>query len=549
MTYRFRLRTAVVGSVLLLSSIPAAQVHGALNAAASSGTVIAAEAETPDTLNPYLTQTLSGHDIIGGVFDQLVRYTDKGQLVGDLATSWSHDASGLHWTFNLVHNATWQDGVSVTAKDIVFTTNLVNNPKFPSTVTQGFDHIKSITAVGDYRVDVTLKSVFAPFLNDWADNAFLPEHVLGNVPPDKIKTLTNFNRTPVGDGPFRISEFVPGDHITEAANPTYFRGAPHLAQIIFRIVPSNNTAVNQIQTGEVNLLGVTSDIAPRQFNQLKAMSGITTYNTQGFNWDHVDLIETGFLKDVPVRQALTYATPKEQIIKSIFLGYGVVQDADQAPGTVWYNPAVKNSYPFSLAKAKALLQQDGFTAGSGGVLQKGGTPFNLTLWCLSDASTDKLTAQILKQEWSSIGVNATIKTEPAAVLFGRTGPLYDPNRLSSPSMNAVIYGWYNGAEPDDTFFWNSSQIVSKTVQAGGNFDGYSNPEVDKLTREGVQVIDTGKRAAIYKQIQVILARDVPDIFIEWGRVLTAATSKLHGYDPQPYETSLTWNAGQWSMTS
>jgi peptide/nickel transport system substrate-binding protein len=115
-------------------------------------------------------------------------------------------------------------------------------------------------------------------------------------------------------------------------------------------------------------------------------------------------------------------------------------------------------------------------------------------------------------------------------------------------MQAVYYGWFNGPEPDDTFFWNSSQIVSKTVGAGGNFDGYSNPEVDKLTTEGVQVLDTGKRAAIYKQLQAVLAKDVPDIFIEWGRVLTAATSKLHGYDPMPFEQSLTWNAKDWSMS-
>lgn len=512
------------------------------------GTVIAAEAETPDTLNPYLTQTLSGADIDSPVFDSLVYYNDKGKLVNDLATSYSHDAKGLHWTFNIVHNATWQDGKPLTAKDVVFTTLLDKNPKFPSTSTQGFDHVKSIKAVGDYQVDVTLSSVYAPFLNYWGTAFILPEHILGSIDPGKVKTDTSYNEKPLGSGPFKVTDYVAGDHITESAYKGYFRGAPHLDKIIFRIVPNNNTAINQMQTGELNLLGQTSSISARQFNLLKKLPNVTTYNTPGFQWNHVDLVETGFLKDPAVRRALAYATPKQQIINSVFLGYGTIADADQPPGTRYYNPAIRNSYPYNLAKAKSLLQSDGFKAGANGVMQKGGKPFNLTLWATSDSSDAKLVIQILKQTWGQIGVNATLKTAAASIVFGRTGPLYDPNRLSSPTMNAVFYEWIDGAEPDDTFFWNSSQIISKSVAAGGNFDGYSNPQVDKLTKEGVQTLDQGQRAAIYKKIQTILVKDQPDVYINWARVLTASTSKLHGYDPQPYDYFLGWNAKDWYMT-
>jgi len=520
--------------------------HG--SAIPSGGTIIAAEAETPDTLNPYLTQTLSGADITHfTVFDTLLYHDPKGGFVNDLAKSYSHDASGLHWTFNLVHNAKWQDGVPLTAKDVVFTTLLVKNPKFPATSTQGFDHVKSIKAVGNYRVDVTLTSVYAPFLNYWADSSILPEHILGKVSADKVKSLTSYNQQPLGSGPFRVSEYVSGDHITEVANKSYFRGAPHLDKIIFRIVPNNNTAINQMQTGELTLLGQTSSLSARQFKLLTKVSNITAYNTPGFNWNHVDLVETGFLKDRVVRQALAYATPKQQIITSVLLGYGVICDADKPPDTPYYNPNVHNSYPYNLAKAKSLLLADGFKMGSKGILQKNGKPFTMNLWATSDASDAKLIIQILKQVWGQIGVNVNLRTAAASVVFGRTGPLYDPTRLSSPIMNGVLYEWIQSAEPDDSFFWASNQIISKRVVAGGNFDGYVNPQIDQLTKQGLESLDNGQRVQIYRKIQTILVRDQPDIFINWIRVLSAATSKLHGYSPQPYQYELGWNAKDWYM--
>lgn len=516
----------------------------------NGGTVIAAEAEIQGTLNPFLNQALATADVDSAVFDGLGYFDDKGVWRPDIATHYTHDAKGLHWKFFLNPKATWQDGVPVTAQDYVYTTNLVNNPKFGATFTQGYDHIKTIKAVGAHEIDITLTSVYAPFLAYWGVSSALPQHILGKIAPDKIKDDTAYSQKPLGDGPFQITEYVSGDHVTETAYKNYFRGAPHLDKIIFRIVPSNNTAINQIQTGEISLLGQTSNLSARQFNLLKRFPTITTYNTPGVNWTHLDLIETGVFKDVKVRRALAYATPKQQIINQVLLGYGSIADADQLPGTVWYNPAIKNSYPYDPAKAKSLLMADGFKMGANGVLQKNGKPLNIILWGASGDTDVTLLTQIIKSAWTKAGVNTTIKLISTSILFGsQVGPLEGPDRLSSPNNNAILYAWISGAtEPDDSYFWASNQIPTKKSAAGGNSDGYINPEIDRLTTQGVQTLDQAQRAAIYKKVQTILVRDQPDIFIDWGRVLTAAVSKLHGYDPQPYTTSLAWNAKDWYMT-
>src|SRR5579862_8639116 len=120
----------------------------------NGGTVIAGEADTPDSLNPLLNQQLSTVDIDSAVFDSLVRVGDKGQFMPDLAMHWTSSNNGTHWVFYLNPKATWQDGVPFTSKDVVFTTDLVKNPLFPATSSLGFDHVKTIKAVGDHQVDI-----------------------------------------------------------------------------------------------------------------------------------------------------------------------------------------------------------------------------------------------------------------------------------------------------------------------------------------------------------------------------------------------------------
>ena len=545
-------RSQVLRGVLLCStlslSLPLAAVRAQNpGAAGQGGTVIAAEADTPSSLNPLLNQQLSTVDIDSAVFDGMVKVNDTGQFTPDLASSWTTSPDGLRWVFKLNPKATWQDGVPFTADDVVFTTGLVNNPLFPATSSLGFDHVKSIKAVGKEEVDITLTSPYAPFLQYWGTTFILPKHVLGQLPVDRIRTDDQFNRRPLGTGPFEISEFAAGDHVTLVANKSYFLGAPRLDKIIFRFVPNSTTSVNQIRTGEATLAGQTANLDARQFNALKHQPGLTSYNTPGFNWQHIDLIETGFLKDVKVRQALQMATPREKIIKLVALGYGVAQYADQSPAKAVYNKAIESTFAFDTTKAAAVLAADGFTKGSNGVLQKGGVPFNIDLYVDSAFSAQIEIVQIIKQAWGQIGVNVNARPLDPATLFGRRGPLYDPQRFSSSTMKAVEYEWIESAEPDDTFFWSTSQIISDKVKAGGNFDGYSNPAADTLMKQGLATSDLGKRKAIYTQLQTILANDVPDIWLYWGNVLTVATSKLHNYKPNPFNYDTAWNAKDWYL--
>jgi peptide/nickel transport system substrate-binding protein len=515
----------------------------------SGGSIIAAEADTPPSLDPYSNQQLSTVDIVSAVFDGLLKIDSKGNFTPDIATRYTHSPNGLRWKFFLNPKATWQDGVKLTAADVVFTTKLVTNKQFPATSTLGFDHIKTIKAVGDYQVDVTLTKRYAPFLAFWGTAFILPKHILGTIPPAQVQHNSAYNTKPLGSGPFKITQYQSGDHITMVANKNYWLGAPHLDSLIFRIVPSSNTVLSQLRTGEVTLASQTSGLSARQVNDLKHVSGIKTYVSPGFNWWHVDLLETGFLKDVKVREALQIATDRKKIIQDVALGYAKPQYSDVPPSkTLYYNPAVNKYYNYNLKKAQSLLASDGFTKGSNGTLTKNGTPFNLTLYGDADVSDSVLQVQLLKNQWGQLGVNVTTKVENGATLFGDRGPLYTPTRLNTNAMTAVDYEWIEGYDPDDSFFWSSKSIISPKVSSGGNFDGYSNPTVDKLTAQGLLATNTAQRQKIYKHISVILAQQVPDVWLYWADVFSASTTKLHGFKPNPFNYFLAWNAKDWYVT-
>ena len=531
----------------VVARIPAARAAGAAHPAAipNGGTVIAAEADTPPSLDPYSNQQLSTVDIDAAVFDGLLKVNQTGRFTPDIAARWKANKDGRHFIFFLNHKATWQDGKPITSADVLFTTHLVLNKNFPATSTLGFDHIKKIKAVGPYQVNVTLSKKYAPFLAYWGTAFILPKHILGKIPPAKVQHNASYNFKPLGSGPFKITQYTAGDHWTMMANKHYWLGAPHLSSLIIRIVPNSNTVLNQLQTGEVTLASQTSGLSARQVNDLKHVSGVKTYVTPGFNWWHVDIIQTGFLKDVKVRQALQMAVDRKKIIQDVALGYAKPQYSDQPPAkTQYYDPSVTKDFNYNPSKASQLLASDGFTKSSSGTLQKGGQPFNLTLYGDADVTDSVQQVQLVAAEWSAIGLHVTTKTENGATLFGDRGPLYDPNRLQNKGMVAVDYEWIEGFDPDDSFFWNSKNIVSPTNSSGGDFDGYKNSTVDQLTNQGL-VASPGQRVGIYRHISRILAQEVPDVWLYWADVFSASTAKLHNFKPNPFNYFLTWNAKDW----
>lgn len=519
---------ALIVSLLVGSGIMGGATHNRARAASDATTLIYGDTEEPDNLNPLITQLEVGNDVDSAVFDSLIGYTASNNPYPILATSFTHSADGLSWTFKLRHGVKWADGQPFSSADILYTYSALFNKKNNVFGTQGWDKIDKITAPDAYTVKMHLKQAYAPFLADVGVLGIVPKHILDKPGVDFNKG--SFDRTPMGTGPYMVSEWKTADHITLVPNPYSWQGKPYFKKIIYKIVPNPNTELVQLKTGDLDIGGRLDPSLP---NQAKNIPGKHLIVSDANAWYHIDLKQYGFLREKAVRQALDYATPKEAIIKGILSGYGTPAYADVDPAfKSFYNPNM-SKHPYSLTKAAQLLASDGFTKGSGGILQKNGQPFNLALWTSTDDTTGQKIDTILKNLWSRLGINVTLHSQGVNTIFGASGPQF------TKTMTGINYSWYNSNDPSDSFYWNSSQIPSSPTGSGGNDVGYFyrfdfQKQIDRLTNAGDTTVDTAKRRQVFYQIQNVLADEVPVIFLYWKKDFYVAPTNLQNFKPNPF---------------
>ena len=545
---------SVLLAIALLAALLPLPARAERRASAAQGAFTIGVLSLPASLNPLidlqpqLDPQLPATDITDAIFESLLAADTHNALTPSLATGYAVSADGTRYQFHIDPRARWQDGVPVTAADVLYTTRLMRDPQFPAANRFGFGNIAAIAATGSLTVTVTLRGPFAPFLRAFSTTPLLPAHVLAPIPAAKIGGYEAFNRRPIGSGPYTVGEFVDGDHITLDANPAYYRAGPRIPRLIFRLEPSETAALRALRTGTVQMLGPAAGLTPRDLLAALAGGKLAAYASPGFGWAHIDLIESGFLRDRVVRQALTYATPRQRIIATQFGGLVTAADADQPPTSRYYEPRVAGTFPYAPGKVARLLRAHGFARVKGrNEYRKFGRVLRITLWLDSSCGDCRAVAATIAASWGAAGVPTSLRAVPTHALLGPSGPLYSPTRLTDPALNAVLYTWYTIPEPDDSPYWASDQIVRPGRPSGLNFVGYSNPRMDALLSRALTTADDSARIDAYRAIQRLLVRDQPAIFLYWTSHLSLATSTLHGYEANPFHPGVTWNVANWRI--
>ncbi len=521
---------------------PAAQAPTAASTTAQAtqgGTVTIGLVEEPETLNPYITQLVTSFNVLSGVMEGLQSYDNKQQLQPALAESYSVSDDGLTYTFKLRKGVRWHDGKPFTAQDVVATWKIIMNPDFAAFSQLGWDKITDIETPDDYTVIMKTSEPYAPFLSFVASTYISPKHLIDKG-IDSFKQ--NFGRSPVGTGPFKFDKWESGQFIELTKNADYWGGPPKLDKIILKIVPDSNTLLVQLKTGEVQVSGV---IGAADYEEVLKLPNSNVFLRNGQNWMHIDLKNIGHLMDKRVRQALDYATPKQQIVEQLLNGLAVVAIGDQSPGTPFFNPQIKPR-PYDLDKAAALLKEAGFEKGADGILQKDGKPLKIEYWIPSGDQQTKRVQQVIAASWRKLGIDVEEREEDVKTIWGPNGYQF------TQAMTAGQYPWFNANDPDDMFFWHSSQIPKDPTGTGGNLPAYFNKyefqdEIDRLTEAGAREVNPEKRKAIYFKIQELLHEYVPVIFLYWSKDISVAPKNLSGFDPNPYNYLL-WNVKDWAFT-
>src|SRR5215213_7931444 len=263
----------------------------------AGGTVTIGTVEEPDTLNPYLTQLVTGFDIFTGVMDPLLRYDSTQQLIPALAESFEVSEDGLTYTFTLREGVTFHNGDAFGPQDVIDTWKMIMNKEFAAFSTLGWDKITDITSPDDRTVVMKTSEVFAPFLAYVATengSVISPASELA-VGPEKFKTEFGRQRL-IGTGPMKFVEWTPKQQVVLEKFADYWGEPAKLDQVIIRFIPDDSTQLVQLRTGEIQMAVGAGSLSALRVDEALGIDGVTVLEHPSPGWSHLDLKHVFFLR-------------------------------------------------------------------------------------------------------------------------------------------------------------------------------------------------------------------------------------------------------------
>ena len=466
-------------------------------------------------LIPYLSTDSASHEVADLLFIAPLRYNKDLEIEPWACQSYEMDADGKRIRFQLRPGIRWEDGQVLTAYDMEFTFRLVTDPATASPYADDFLRVDQFTVLDRYSFEVRYKEFFARALDSWM-NPILPKHLLEG---QDIRH-TPFARKPVGAGPYRLKAWKSGSSLTLEASESYFLGRPHIDEVVFRIIPDQATMFMETRASRLDVTNLT----PLQY--LRETTGpwweaefakyrylASMYVFLGFNLQHP------FFADVRVRQAISCAISREEIVQGCLLGQGVPAFGPYKPGTWPYHPHLK-AEKRDPERAKALLAEAGFKDSDGdGILDRDGHPFRFTILTNQGNEQRILVALLIQEQLAKIGINVRIRTVEWAAFIREF--------VNKGHFDSVILGWTLSQDPDIFQIWHSSQAH----EGGLNFIGYRSEACDKLLEAARSTPNRSRRQALYYQLQEVLARDVPYCFLFVPYSLPLVQRRFQGIEP------------------
>lgn len=490
-------------------------------------TFIEASIGDASTLLPVLAADSASSDINGLLYNGLVRYDKNLVAEGELAESWRISEDNLSITFKLRKNVKWHDGTPFTSADVKFNYELYIDPKTPTAYAESFNQVTSVEAPDPYTFIVHYDKPYAPALISWGMPVH-PKHLLEG----QDVTKSPLARKPVGTGPFRLVEWQAGEKIVLESNPDYFEGQPYIKRIVYRIIPDTATQFLELRTGSLDFMGLSPLQYDRQTDTSAFRRLYNKYRYLNFGYTYLGYnLRRPLFQDKRVRQALSYAINKQEIIDGVLLGYGVAATGPYKPDTWVYNPNVSR-YDYDPEKARALLAEAGWIdSDEDGILDKDGQKFSFVIVTNQGNDLRSKTGEIIQRRFKDIGIEVKLRVIEWATFLKEF--------INPGNFDATILGWSGGPEPDQYNIWHSSKTGPRQL----NFVKFENAEVDQILEEGRRVFDQEQRKAYYDRFQEILAEEQPYTFLYIGEALPAVSKRFRGVEPAP--AGIRYNFNKW----
>ena len=492
---------------------------------------------SPRFINPVLAVSDVDQDLSELLYSGLMKATPDDTLVPDLAENYQIATSGLEYTFTLKDNVHFSDGVKITADDVVYTINEIQDSAIKSPKLPAFYDVK-VQKISDNQVQFTLKQPYASFLENLTVG-ILPKHIWGNL-SDTEFPLSQYNVEPIGSGPYKVSDMK-----TLQKNmliiPTYYEltpsseyalGKPFINKLIINFYSDEKSLISAYNNGYIESM---NSIDPDEIANIKKQAGSTIVTSPlprvfavFFNQNQSDV-----LANKEVRQALNEAVDREQIVNAVLFGYGKPVIGPIPAGFI-QNNASSTTEIYDLARASSTLAKAGWVKNPDtGILEKKvGKKTTELAFSISTLNSPDLvkTAMLIQNDWQQLGAKVDVKQFELGDL--------EQNVIRPRKFDALLYGLVTGRDMDFFAFWDSSQ----RNDPGLNISMYTNSKVDKLLEDARGTLDAKKQNQDYLSFESYVEQDIPAVFLYSPEFIYVVPSKVSGLSlgtiTLPYERFL-----------
>lgn len=485
------------------------------------------------------------------IYSYAVRFNEKAQPVPDalreVPTVANGDVSkdGLTLKYKLRPGIKWQDGKPLTCEDLKFTWQAVMNPHNNVVTTDGYKDIKDIDCSDPLVAVVHMKKMYAPYLQQlWGVNGnapVLPAHILAKYNDDKGSlNSAPYNSLPIGSGPFKVIQWQRGAEVRMQANPYFYLGKPKLNEVVFKIYPDENTAITALQTHEIDMLSRGTGLSLPRYKQITGPgSGLNLTLVDDYLYTHIDFnLQRPLLQDRNVRLALAYATNRQEIVDKVMHGAGVPSETDQSPELSWAHTDGIEHHLFDPAKAKQVLQADGWVPGADGIRVKNGQRLSFDLTSAAESNYARQIQTLLQRQWHDIGAEAVVKNVPTALLFENS----TNGTLQGGHYDVALFSWTAAADPDDSAIYSGENFAPH----GQNALFWNNTAATAAMNDALQTLDQTRRKHDYEIVQQQMAKDIPTIILFFWKEPYLYNSDLKGFRPSPVISAF-WNPWEYSI--
>jgi peptide/nickel transport system substrate-binding protein len=530
------------GAVLVLSAIALCALNacgGSEGRAASSGPsndlLIIGYDREPDTMNRYATHILE--DIESCVVEGLVTNDERMQIIPLLAREIPtlenggvvlRADGGMDVTWRLRPGVRWHDGTAHTSADVAFTVAAINKGDWKPESVDGFDRIASVDTPDPLTAVVHYREVYAPYRLQFVRGT-LPKHVLDGR---SIDAAADYNRTPLGTGPYRVAEWKTGEHILLERAPGYWGDSAKIRRLLFRFLTNTTTRINQLKSGEVHLVAL---VPWDKVRELRTVPSVRLNQVVGNGYEHVSLNQRAFVPfgDLAVRRALAYAVDRNTIVATLLDSLVTVVNGPIQPLSPAYEPNVAR-YDYNPAKAQALLDSAGWRRGADGVRAKSGQRLAFTLITQAGFAIRENVAQALQQQFRAIGVDAKVQ-------------LVDGTAISalwfSGKFDAMLHWWQQPADPEITLFFAKDRAPPR----GRNINYLQDDSLTTLLYASDRTVNEAQRLTLLKAAQQRVALLAPEIPLYNTAKVDAVPATLDGFTGNPTNSGPFWNVHRWSV--